>query len=116
MRVLYSMGHHENETNLDVDASILSELERQKRDLIYKIGLRCISILNYLADNVNALPLSASRRMVVTHDVPWLMADLLNFRPWQRRTKKGLEKYIGTIEKSSKIFSFTIELFQFLRR
>ncbi|XP_037881633.1 zinc finger MYND domain-containing protein 10 homolog [Glossina fuscipes] len=91
---LVSMGHHENETNLDVDASILSELERQKRDLIYKIGLRCISILNYLADNVNALPLNASRRLVVTHDVPWLMADLLNFRPWQRRTKKGLEKYI----------------------
>uniref|UniRef100_A0A1A9WSR9 MYND-type domain-containing protein n=1 Tax=Glossina brevipalpis TaxID=37001 RepID=A0A1A9WSR9_9MUSC len=91
---LVSMGYHENETNLDVDASILSELERQKRDLMYKIGLRSISILNYMSVNVNALPLSASRRMVVTHDVPWLMADLLHFRPWQRKTKKGLEKYI----------------------
>ncbi|KAI8116489.1 Zinc finger MYND domain-containing protein 10 like protein [Lucilia cuprina] len=91
---LASMGYHENDTNIDVDESILTELERQKRDLIYKIGLRSISILNYLADNANSLPISASRRLIVTHDIPWLMADLLNFRPWQKRTKKGLEKYI----------------------
>lgn len=92
--LLFSIGYHENDSTVDVDESILSELERQKRDLIYKIGLRCISILNYLVDNANALPLSATRRMVVIHDIPWLMADLLNFRPWQRRSKKGLEKYI----------------------
>lgn len=88
------MGFHENETNVDVDESVLTELERQKRDLIYKIGLRCVSILNYLADNANSLPLSATRRMVVTHDVPWLMADFLSFRPWQKRTKHGIKKYI----------------------
>ncbi|XP_065361632.1 zinc finger MYND domain-containing protein 10 homolog [Calliphora vicina] len=91
---LASMGYHENDTNVDVDESILTELERQKRDLIFKIGLRSVSILNYLADNVNSLPISATRRLVVTHDIPWLMADLLNFRPWQRRTKKGVEKFI----------------------
>lgn len=88
------MGYHENDTNIDVDESILTELERQKRDLIYKIGLRCISILYYLADHVDSLPISATRRIVVTHDIPLLMADILNFRPWQRRTKKGIEKYI----------------------
>lgn len=88
------MGHHENETNVDVDESILTELERQKRDLIYKIGLRCVSILNYLADNADSLPSNVIRRMVVSHDVPWLMADFLNFRPWQKRTKNGIKKYI----------------------
>ncbi|XP_073837310.1 zinc finger MYND-type containing 10 [Musca autumnalis] len=91
---LVSMGYHENEDNIDVDEAILTELERQKRDLIYKIGIRCISILCYMADNLNALPISASRRMVVTHDIIWLMADLLQFRPWQRKTKRGLEKFI----------------------
>lgn len=88
------MGYHENDGNIDVDEAILTELERQKRDLIYKIGLRCISILYYLADNIKSLPLSASRRMVITHDIIWLMVDLLEFRPWQRKSKKGLEKYI----------------------
>lgn len=89
------MGYLENESNVDVDESVLSELERQKRDLIYKIGMRCISILNYLADNMNALPLSAARRMVDTNDIPWLMVDILNLRPWQRHVKQGSQKYIG---------------------
>ncbi|XP_037934957.1 zinc finger MYND domain-containing protein 10 homolog [Teleopsis dalmanni] len=91
---LVSMGYHENETNLDVDEAVLTELERQKRDIIYKIGLRCISILNYLADNTVSLPLSATRRMVVTHDVPWLMTEVLHFRPWQKQTKNGVQKII----------------------
>ncbi|EDV39171.1 uncharacterized protein Dana_GF25173 [Drosophila ananassae] len=91
---LVSMGYHENESKLDVDEAVLTELERQKRDLIYKIGLRCISILNYLADNIELFHLSAKRRMLVTHDIPWLMVDVLCFRPWQRKTSKGLQKFI----------------------
>ncbi|KAH8270572.1 hypothetical protein KR018_011805 [Drosophila ironensis] len=91
---LVSMGYHENESKLDVDEAVLTELERQKRDLIYKIGLRCISILNYLADNISLFHLSATRRMLVTHDIPWLMVDVLCFRPWQRKTSKGLQKFI----------------------
>jgi len=63
-----------------VDEAVLTELERQKRDFIYKIGLRCISVLNYLADNVGLFHLSAARRMLVTHDIPWLMVDVLCFR------------------------------------
>ncbi|CAD7006136.1 zinc finger MYND domain-containing protein 10 homolog [Ceratitis capitata] len=91
---LVSMGYNENQSKVDVDEAVLSELERQKRDLIFKIGMRCISILCYLAEHADAIPLSASRRMIVTHDVPWLMADVLQFRPWQRRTNKGIQRFI----------------------
>lgn len=91
---LVSMGYHENETKLDVDEAVLTELERQKRDLIYKIGLRCVSLLNYLAENVSLFNLGAARRLLVTHDIPWLMVDVLCFRPWQRKTSKGLQKFI----------------------
>ncbi|KAH8295992.1 hypothetical protein KR054_000123 [Drosophila jambulina] len=104
---LVSMGYHENESKMDVDEAVLTELERQKRDLIYKIGLRCISILNYLADNIALFHLSAARRMLVTHDIPWLMVDVLCFRPWQRKTSKGLQKFIDekwtNVEDSAKI-------------
>ncbi|KAH8315709.1 zinc finger MYND domain-containing protein 10 homolog [Drosophila kikkawai] len=104
---LVSMGYHENESKMDVDEAVLTELERQKRDLIYKIGLRCISILNYLADNLALFHLSAARRMLVTHDIPWLMVDVLCFRPWQRKTSKGLQKFIDekwtNVEDSAKI-------------
>ncbi|KAH8364834.1 hypothetical protein KR084_012317 [Drosophila pseudotakahashii] len=91
---LVSMGYHENESELDVDEAVLTELERQKRDFIYKIGLRCISVLNYLADNVGLFHLSAARRLLVTHDIPWLMVDVLSFRPWQRKNSKGVQKFI----------------------
>lgn len=91
---LVSQGYHENESNVEVDESTLTEMDRQKRDMQYKIGLRCISILNYLADNVDSLPLSAGRRMVTTHDIPWLLADLLHFRPWYRKTANGIQKFI----------------------
>ncbi|KAH8239290.1 hypothetical protein KR032_002867 [Drosophila birchii] len=104
---LVSMGYHENESKMDVDEAVLTELERQKRDLIYKIGLRCISILNYLADNIALFHLSAARRMLVTHDIPWLMVDVLCFRPWQRKTSKGVQKFIDekwtNVEDSAKI-------------
>ncbi|XP_067647579.1 zinc finger MYND domain-containing protein 10 homolog isoform X2 [Eurosta solidaginis] len=91
---LVSMGYLENLSKLDVEEAVLSELERQKRDLIFKIGMRCISILCYLAEHADAIPLSASRRMVVTHDVPWLMVDFLQFKPWQRCSNKGIERFI----------------------
>ncbi|KAL7731381.1 hypothetical protein ACLKA6_001408 [Drosophila palustris] len=104
---LVSMGYHENETKVDVDEAVLTELERQKRDLIYKIGLRCVSLLNYLADNVSLFHLGAARRLLVTHDIPWLMVDVLCFRPWQRNTNKGMEKFIDekwtSVEDAAKI-------------
>ncbi|SPP76163.1 zinc finger MYND domain-containing protein 10 homolog [Drosophila guanche] len=104
---LVSMGYHENESKVDVDEAVLTELERQKRNFIYKIGLRCISILNYLADNVSLFHLSATRRLLFSHDIPWLMVDVLCFRPWQRKTSKGLQKFIDekwtNVEDTAKI-------------
>ncbi|XP_055904700.1 zinc finger MYND domain-containing protein 10 homolog [Eupeodes corollae] len=91
---LVNMGYHEKESDVDVDESVLTEMDRQKRDMIFKIGFRCISILNYLADNFEVLPCSAKRRMVTTHDIPWLLADLLIFCPWYRKTSKGIQKFI----------------------
>lgn len=91
------MGYHEKYTKVDVDESILSELERIKRDLIYKIGLRCISILNYMVDKLDVMSLSVGKRMVTVHDVPCLLSEVLHFKPWLRKTDKGYQKYIGII-------------------
>lgn len=69
------------------------ELERQKKDLLYKIGLRCLTILSFIADKIDTMPISIVRRMVVTHDVPCLMSEVLNCQPWIRNIK-GVEKFI----------------------
>lgn len=82
-----------------VDAQILSnenaseELERQQKDLNYKIGFRCLTILSFLTDKLDTLSIGIVRRMVVTHDVPCLMSEILHCRPWIRNVN-GIEKYI----------------------
>lgn len=69
------------------------ELERQKRDLLYKIGLRCLTILSFIADKIDTMPISVIRRMVNTHDVPCLMSEVLHCQPWIRNAN-GIEKFI----------------------
>lgn len=69
------------------------ELERQKKDLLYKIGLRCLTILSFITDKIDAMPISVVRRLVITHDVPCLLSEILNSQPWIRNIN-GVEKYI----------------------
>lgn len=92
---LVHMAHFHEE----IDAKSLTtettaeEMERQKKDLQYKIGLRCITIFSFLADKMDTLTLSVVRRMVQTHDVPCLLSEILHCQPWQRNVN-GIEKYI----------------------
>lgn len=69
------------------------EIERQKKDLLFKIGLRCLTILSFLADKMDSLPISVIRRMVVTHDIPCMLCEILHCKPWIRSIN-GIEKYI----------------------
>lgn len=69
------------------------EIERQKKDLLFKIGLRCLTILSFLADKMASLPICVIRRMVVTHDIPCMLSEILHCKPWIRSIN-GVEKYI----------------------
>lgn len=90
---------HSKHFHAEVDPRALAketmaeEIERQKRDLQYKIGLRCLTILSFMADKIDSLPLSVIRRMVQTHDVPCMLSEILHSQPWQRNVT-GIEKYI----------------------
>jgi hypothetical protein len=68
------------------------DLEVQQNDIAFNIGMKCITILSYLSDKVSVLSVSASRRMVTTHDLPCLLSELLSLRPWMRRLN-GFQKY-----------------------
>jgi hypothetical protein len=58
--------------------------------------MKCISILRYLSDNLEDLPLSVTTRMVVTHDVPVLLIWYLEEKPWIRKS--------GREEKPDQVF------------
>lgn len=95
---LVNIGHFREEISTKTGANIprpaMNELERQKRDLMYAIGMRCLTILSYLADKNDALPFSVARRMVQTHDIPCLLSEILHGQPWQRNNTR-FEKYIN---------------------
>ncbi len=59
--------------------------------------MKSLSLIRYLSDNLEDLPLSVTTRMVITHDVPVLLAWLLVEKPWVRRPKNKAEMvYQGT--------------------
>ncbi|XP_047119753.1 zinc finger MYND domain-containing protein 10 [Schistocerca piceifrons] len=71
------------------------ELKTQKKELAFEIGLRCISILRYIIENLDSLPISATSRVFETHDIPLLLLNLIETTPWQREDKDGTTiKYI----------------------
>lgn len=61
----------------------------------YKRAMHCISIIYYLIDKIDSLPLSVSSRLIRFHDTPCLLSEVLHCRPWQRRSAKGgFEKFV----------------------
>lgn len=58
------------------------ELLKQKENLIFDVGIRVLSIIRYLAENLEILPLSVCSRMYDVYDVPILFVELLLLRPW----------------------------------
>lgn len=91
---LVNIGHFRDDVKIQNENGTRDDLERQQRDLQYKIGIRCISILSFLTDKIDLLPLSAASRLVKTHDTPCLLSELIHCQPWIRRVN-GIEKFIG---------------------
>lgn len=90
---LVSLGHFTDVSTQNLIETSMEEFERQKRDIFYKIGMRCLTILSYLTDKIDKLPLSAVGRLVQTHDVPCLLSEILHSKPWIRHIR-GVDKYI----------------------
>lgn len=61
----------------------------KKRELEFDIGIRSISILRYLAEYLDRLPISVLSRMFTTHDIPYLLIELLELRPWIKQNDDG---------------------------
>ena len=67
--------------NLPVE-DVADEIKRHRRDTSFQIAMKSISILRYLTDHVDELPLGVSTRLAVTHDIPVLLVQLIESKPW----------------------------------
>lgn len=90
---LVSIGHSSSTRDM-LDENCGQDLERQKRDILYRIGMRSLVILSYVADKSDASSISTFRRLVQTHDTLCLLSEILHCKPWLRRTDRGVEKFI----------------------
>lgn len=70
-------------------SSCLEEIVEKQKAFEFDIGMRCISILHYLIEILDSLPLCAVSRMLAIHDVPYLLAQLIENQPWKKQNEDG---------------------------
>ena len=90
---LCNAGYHQQKIDVKVEQKPIEELEGQKNEISFVIGMKSVTILSYLMDKISCLSVSAARRVTQTHDLPCLISEVLKLRPWLRRTK-SFEKFI----------------------
>ncbi|CAL4125345.1 unnamed protein product, partial [Meganyctiphanes norvegica] len=69
------------------------EVKREERRTALVLGARGVGILQLLATHRNKLALCTVRRLLSTHDVPQLLAQLLNDNPWKTTAPDGQPQF-----------------------
>ncbi|NWH80276.1 ZMY10 protein, partial [Piaya cayana] len=69
------------------------ELQKQAESMEFEISLKALSVLRFITDQVESLPLSALTRMMCTHNLPCLLIQLLERCPWSCREAGKLKKF-----------------------
>ncbi|XP_034943955.1 zinc finger MYND domain-containing protein 10 [Chelonus insularis] len=94
------------------DNSWTTEILIKKDEIEFDISIKCIAIIGYLATRSDNLPLAFLKRLLSTHDVPYLFTQLIEKKPWIKvingermiytskwdRVTKGEEDKISKIE------------------
>lgn len=70
-------------------SSCLEEVLEKLKTFEFDIGMRCISILHYLIESLDNLPLCVVSRMLAIHDVPYLFTQLIENQPWRKQNEDG---------------------------
>ncbi|GAB0092024.1 Zinc finger MYND domain-containing protein 10 [Sergentomyia squamirostris] len=92
--IIQMISLSEEDEDLPQNDGIGEEIEKHKKSFVFRIGIRCLTILSFLADNLEKISLSASNRLMEIHDTPCVLSEILHKRPWLRRRESGFEKFI----------------------
>lgn len=77
-------------------ASNMEELEKQEKKLNFEICIKSLSLLRYISDHLDGLPLSVTTRVLNTLDIPLLLVHLVENSPWTRQKDGKLYKYFDS--------------------
>lgn len=70
-----------------VDQKPADEFADKERDIRFGAACCALTVLRYLTDYINQVPLCVMARLLDTHDTQMLLVPLLEERPWVRRRK-----------------------------
>ncbi|CAL1546402.1 unnamed protein product [Lymnaea stagnalis] len=74
--------------------SNMEELEKQDIQLQFEISIKALSLLRYVTDHMDCLPLSVMTRILNTHDIPILLVQLVESPPWTKKEDGKIFKFI----------------------
>ncbi|NXE30051.1 ZMY10 protein, partial [Ardeotis kori] len=69
------------------------ELQKQAETMEFEISLKALSVLRFITDQMESLPLSALTRMLNTHNLPCLLVELVEHCPWSCWEAGKLKKF-----------------------
>ncbi|XP_037092951.1 zinc finger MYND domain-containing protein 10-like [Pollicipes pollicipes] len=69
--------------------TIEEQLVRQRDDLRFMQAVQAVSLLQHVCEQLDQLTVSASSRLLRQHDLPLLLVQLLDARPWIRTNRAG---------------------------
>ncbi|NXR31913.1 ZMY10 protein, partial [Zosterops hypoxanthus] len=69
------------------------ELQKQAEIMEFEISLKALSVLRFITDQVDSLPLGALTRMLNTHNLPCLLVELVEHCPWSCWEAGKLKKF-----------------------
>ncbi|XP_065669774.1 zinc finger MYND domain-containing protein 10 isoform X4 [Hydra vulgaris] len=72
-----------------VEEAVNDDLENQNNDIQFTIQMKVISILRYISDHIDIVPLSVLNRILDKYDMPCMLVQLIENSPWKRINNSG---------------------------
>lgn len=73
--------------------SKVQELKDNYLEMEFQIAMMCLSIVRFLTDHSDSLPVSALHHMVCQCDMLCVLVPLIEIRPWIRKVKGERQQY-----------------------
>lgn len=65
------------------------DLDKQAKDLEFRMGMTSLSVMRFITDNIEGLPMSVVTQYIEQCDIFFMLAQLLEDKPWIKRTENG---------------------------
>lgn len=64
-------------------------MEEQLADIEFKTTMSCFSIIRFISDQMETLPVPIIHQMMENNDIPCVLVPLLECKPWIRKNARG---------------------------